>query len=212
MASRTANFCFDAIDPKAHVAWWAQVLDDFVPDENQGGDEAGLTGPGGRWIGFLRVPEPKTTKNRMHLCLRPADRGRDEEVERLLSLGATMATTCGSRARAGLCSPIPRPTSSASSRSQRTTRASGVTDAISRGRPGACAREGVRQPTCQRASQRSRMDRTTCSGVMPETWMWMSVGMIVTCRAKSSYCSRRKWGSLLSPRVGSACARTSASS
>jgi predicted enzyme related to lactoylglutathione lyase len=29
-------------------------------------------------------------KNRMHLCLRPVDRSRDEEVERLLSLGARM--------------------------------------------------------------------------------------------------------------------------
>jgi hypothetical protein len=36
------------------------------------------------------VPEPKTTKNRMHLCLRPVDRSRDEEVERLLGLGARM--------------------------------------------------------------------------------------------------------------------------
>ena len=49
-----------------------------------------LTGPAGRWIGFLRVPEPKAVKNRMHLCVRPVDRTRDEEVERLLALGATM--------------------------------------------------------------------------------------------------------------------------
>ncbi|CAG7843872.1 hypothetical protein USB125703_00085 [Pseudoclavibacter triregionum] len=90
MSSRTANFCIDARDPKAQVAWWAQVLDDFTPDADRGDDEAGLTGPGGRWIGFLRVPEPKTVKNRMHLCLRPVDRTRDEEVERLLGLGATM--------------------------------------------------------------------------------------------------------------------------
>ena len=90
MASRTANFCVDAADPRAQVAWWAQVLDDFVPDEDQGDEEAGLTGPGGRWLGFLRVPEAKIVKNRMHLCLRPVDRTRDEEVDRLLALGATM--------------------------------------------------------------------------------------------------------------------------
>lgn len=90
MASRSANFCVDAADPRAQVAWWAQVLDDFVPDEDQGDEEAGLTGPGGRWLGFLRVPEAKTVKNRMHLCLRPVDRTRDEEVDRLLALGATM--------------------------------------------------------------------------------------------------------------------------
>ncbi|GHH28703.1 hypothetical protein GCM10017774_03330 [Lentzea cavernae] len=38
---------------------------------------------------FNQVPEPKTVKNRLHLCLRP-DTTRDEEVERLLGLGATL--------------------------------------------------------------------------------------------------------------------------
>ena len=47
-------------------------------------------GPDDRYLLFLRVPEPKQVKNRMHLCLRPTDRGRDEEVERILALGATM--------------------------------------------------------------------------------------------------------------------------
>ena len=28
----------------------------------------------------------------LHICLRPVDRSRDQEVERLLALGATMAT------------------------------------------------------------------------------------------------------------------------
>jgi Glyoxalase-like domain len=90
VVSRTANFCIDAHDPRAQVAWWAQVLDDFTPDGVDSDDEAELRGPAGRWLMFLRVPEPKTVKNRMHLCLRPVDRSRDEEVERLLSLGARM--------------------------------------------------------------------------------------------------------------------------
>jgi len=90
MASRTANFCIDAHDPLAQVAWWAQVLDDFEPDDDNSDDEAGLRGPGGRWLIFLRVPESKTVKNRMLMCLRPADRSRDEEVDRLLRLGATV--------------------------------------------------------------------------------------------------------------------------
>jgi hypothetical protein len=94
MASRTANFCIDAHDPRAQVAWWSRVLDDFEPDEDDTddntGEEAGLRGPGGRWLLFLRVPESKTVKNRMHMCLRPVDRSRDEEVERLLGLGATL--------------------------------------------------------------------------------------------------------------------------
>lgn len=97
MSSRTANYCIDAADPKAQTLWWAQVLDDFAPhpdddldDDDGSRDEYGLHGPGGRWLLFLRVPEPKTVKNRMHICLRPVDRSRDEEVERLLQLGATM--------------------------------------------------------------------------------------------------------------------------
>ncbi|NED80980.1 VOC family protein [Streptomyces sp. SID11233] len=39
---------------------------------------------------FVRVDEPKTTKNRWHVDLQPQDRTRDEEVERLLALGATL--------------------------------------------------------------------------------------------------------------------------
>jgi glyoxalase superfamily protein len=39
---------------------------------------------------FLKVPKPKTIKNRVHICVRPVDRSRDEEVERLLGLGARL--------------------------------------------------------------------------------------------------------------------------
>jgi len=91
MASRTANFCIDAHDPDAQAQWWEQVLDDFVLDKSDGDpDEVGLKGPGGRWLLFLRVPEAKTVKNRMHMCLCPVDRSRDDEIERLQGLGATL--------------------------------------------------------------------------------------------------------------------------
>lgn len=91
MTARSANFCIDAHEPRAQAAWWNQVLDDFELDEGDADDdEVGLRGPGGRWLIFLRVPEAKTVKNRMHMCLRPVDHGRDAEVERLLGLGARM--------------------------------------------------------------------------------------------------------------------------
>ena len=94
MASRSANFCIDAHDPYAQVQWWAQVLDDFRLDDleemSRDDEECWLNGPDDRELIFLRVPEPKTVKNRMHLCLRPTDRSREEEVDRLLGLGATM--------------------------------------------------------------------------------------------------------------------------
>ena len=94
MASRASNFCIDAADPWAQTLWWSKVLEDFTlpEDDDQGpdDDECGLVGPDDRYLLFLRVPEAKTVKNRMHLCLRPSDRSRDEEVERILALGATM--------------------------------------------------------------------------------------------------------------------------
>ena len=40
---------------------------------------------------FAHVPEPKTAKNRLHLDLNPTDREQDEEVRRLLELGARPA-------------------------------------------------------------------------------------------------------------------------
>lgn len=95
MASRASNFCIDAHDPYAQTMWWSVVLEDFrLPsgeDANVPGDEeCGLAGPDDRWLLFLKVPEPKTVKNRMHVCLQPTDRTRDEEVDRILALGATM--------------------------------------------------------------------------------------------------------------------------
>ena len=40
---------------------------------------------------FARVPEGKTVKNRLHLDVNPTDREQDEEVRRLLDLGARHA-------------------------------------------------------------------------------------------------------------------------
>lgn len=92
MACRTANFCIDAADPVAQARWWEQVLDDFhiVPEGAMTDDEAELRGPGGRWLAFLKVPEAKMAKNRMHMCLRPVGTTRDAEVDRIMALGATM--------------------------------------------------------------------------------------------------------------------------
>jgi hypothetical protein len=37
---------------------------------------------------FARVPEGKVVKNRLHIDVNPTDREQDEEVRRLLDLGA----------------------------------------------------------------------------------------------------------------------------
>ncbi|GGB16484.1 glyoxalase [Flexivirga endophytica] len=94
MTSRAANFCFDAADPYAQMMWWSQVLGDYHLEENDpsrpGDEEAGLIGPNNTFLLFLKVPEEKTIKNRVHFCLRSTDLSRDEEVDRILGLGATM--------------------------------------------------------------------------------------------------------------------------
>jgi hypothetical protein len=48
-------------------------------------------GPVPPTLSFVHVPEGKTAKNRLHLDLNPTDREQDEEVRRLLDLGARHA-------------------------------------------------------------------------------------------------------------------------
>ena len=55
------------------------------PEDTAGDDEVGLTGE--PTLLFIRVPEAKTLKNRVHLDIQP-DTTRDEEVDRLTGLGA----------------------------------------------------------------------------------------------------------------------------
>lgn len=77
------------------VEFWSQVSDfDEIPDNpNQAGDPEGMLRSANTGIEllFIPVPEAKRVKNRMHLDLSPDDGStRDQEVERLLSLGATI--------------------------------------------------------------------------------------------------------------------------
>ena len=91
MASTIYNLSVDCTNAWNLAHFWSGVLDRPVhPDNEPGDDEVGirLDGMGGELL-FLEVPEPKTVKNRMHLCLQP-ESGRDDEVERLLALGATV--------------------------------------------------------------------------------------------------------------------------
>src|SRR6266511_1538632 len=48
-------------------------------------------GPVPPTLTFAHVPEGKTVKNRLHLDVNPTDREQDEEVRRLLDLGARHA-------------------------------------------------------------------------------------------------------------------------
>jgi predicted enzyme related to lactoylglutathione lyase len=90
MTSMVANICLDCADPWTLAGFWSEALGIRVdPDCSPGDEEVGFELPTGQWLLCLKVPEPKTVKNRVHLCLRP-EGSRDDEVERLLALGATM--------------------------------------------------------------------------------------------------------------------------
>jgi hypothetical protein len=94
MTARVRNITFDCADPFVLAGFWSQVTGYREDPENPNhpdDPEALLVGTDGQPnLLFVTVPEPKTVKNRVHLDLQPTDRGRDEEVDRLLALGATL--------------------------------------------------------------------------------------------------------------------------
>ena len=72
--------------------FWKQVLEyvDNPDDPNEPGhEECWIQRPdGGHPLLFIEVPDDKVTKNRIHLDLRPSAGVREEELERLLAVGA----------------------------------------------------------------------------------------------------------------------------
>lgn len=90
MGSLVRHITVDCADAYRLAAFWAAVLDAEVSDEDAPGDPEALVETEGGTLLFVTVPEPKTLKNRVHLDIVPTDRTRDEEVARLLDLGATL--------------------------------------------------------------------------------------------------------------------------
>src|SRR4029453_15007783 len=93
MTCRTSHTADDSRNAYARSLWWAQVLDmaEDPDDPNEPGDEecSIVTEDCRTEVLFIEVPEGKQVKNRLHFDLRPIDRTRDEEIERVLALGAT---------------------------------------------------------------------------------------------------------------------------
>ena len=105
MALRWYSVVVDSHDVAAQARWWAQTLDYVIVFEN---DEEVAVIPkhmsqdpipdGEEWMRqaqglvFVRVPEDKTLKNRLHLDLAPhSSQDRDAEIQSLLDRGATLA-------------------------------------------------------------------------------------------------------------------------
>jgi catechol 2,3-dioxygenase-like lactoylglutathione lyase family enzyme len=88
------HITFDSADPYTVSRFWEQALG-FSGEEDEpntpGDDECYLESPDGSVrLLFIRVPEGKSVKNRLHLDLAPVDGTRDEELVRLLGIGATI--------------------------------------------------------------------------------------------------------------------------
>ncbi|MDH2428316.1 VOC family protein [Sphaerisporangium sp. TRM90804] len=90
MASLVRHVTVDCADAYRLATFWAGVLDASLADDDNPGDPEALVETSSVKLLFVTVPEPKTVKNRVHLDLQPRDRTRDEEVKRLLALGATL--------------------------------------------------------------------------------------------------------------------------
>ena len=95
MASRVGDIVIDCADAERLAAFWSEALGYRVFDR----DETGVAIRGARTspdILFIKVPEGKTVKNRMHFDVCPTDREQAEEVDRLLALGARRSSIVGS--------------------------------------------------------------------------------------------------------------------
>lgn len=94
MSVRVQCLCIDTTDPSVLATFWEQALgwrrtfdepDEVCIEPPEGSREDGVVPD----LLFLRVPETKAGKNRLHIDLRPDD--QVAEVQRLEQLGATRA-------------------------------------------------------------------------------------------------------------------------
>ncbi|MET0888411.1 MAG: VOC family protein [Mycetocola sp.] len=87
MSLRLEEIVVDCRDPSSLARWWQAATGWQIVDED--GDGAELAPAPGQTpsIMFIRVPELKRSKNRLHLDWVPDD--QQAEVERLVGLGAT---------------------------------------------------------------------------------------------------------------------------
>jgi glyoxalase superfamily protein len=89
MAAVLREIIIDCTDPRAVAAFWAQALGWSV-QESDGVlwmSQSGEPFPDLLLV-FVAVPEPKSAKNRVHLDVNPIGCDQDEEVARLIGLGA----------------------------------------------------------------------------------------------------------------------------
>ncbi|WP_182525906.1 VOC family protein [Nocardioides dongkuii] len=90
----------DAADPHRLAAFWALALGYVAEPGYEDPDGASIVDPEGRGpaIGFLRVPEAKTAKNRVHVDVRVAGEPPWDPAERERLIRAKVAELAGAGA------------------------------------------------------------------------------------------------------------------
>jgi len=92
MTSAVLNITFDCADPAVVARFWAAVTGWplHAADAAPGHREYSVGPPAEGWprLYFVAVGEPKAVKNRLHLDVVPRDGSQQEEIARVVQLGA----------------------------------------------------------------------------------------------------------------------------
>lgn len=90
MHSTIRHVTVDCVDPYALGLFWSAVLDVPLAQDDEPGDPEALLQLPAFAVLFVRSPDRKSGKNRLHFDLSPEGGARDEEIARLLALGAVV--------------------------------------------------------------------------------------------------------------------------
>lgn len=94
MAARISHTTINCTSAYELSEWWKNVLGyvDVRDDPNEPGDEECmiLDPSGDQRLLFIEVAQLEDSPGRLHFDLAPTDRRRDDEIDRVIALGASM--------------------------------------------------------------------------------------------------------------------------
>lgn len=93
MRSAILNVTFDCHNPRVVSTFWGAVTGYSLEEVKTPGNNYWVASAhDDKWprLVFVKVPENKVVKNRVHIDLMPVEQDQDVELDRLLRLGATI--------------------------------------------------------------------------------------------------------------------------